>query len=193
MKQIILIFTALFLVVSCGKIKEKQRQNMIDEVKFEDSLLSVSNTKRMKAITKSRSIAIIAAEDIKLSSFNRVLQNGDLVATLLKGRGPYTVFAPEDEAFETLNYDEFDENESAGFSKLFILNRALPYEKLKAEILENRHQLLVENMEGSRLKFIEKDGDVYIKSASGELLKLAKPAKASNGFLYKINRIVGRN
>ncbi|HCV80933.1 MAG TPA: hypothetical protein DGQ38_07785, partial [Zunongwangia profunda] len=85
------------------------------------------------------------------------------------------------------------ENESAGFSKLLILNRALPYEKLKAEILENRHQLLVENMEGSRLKFIEKDGDVYIKSASGELLKLAKPAKASNGFLYKINRIVGRN
>ena len=166
---------------------------MIDEVKFEDSLLSVSNTKQMKAITKSRSIAIIAAEDIKLSSFNRVLQNGDLVAILLKGRGPYTVFAPEDEAFETINYDEFDENESAGFSKLFILNRALPYEKLKAEILENRHQLLVENMEGSRLKFIEKDGDVYIKSASGELLKLAKPAKASNGFLYKINRIVGRN
>ena len=166
---------------------------MIDELKLEDSLLSISNTRRMKAITESRSIAIIAAEDVKLSNFNQILQNGDLAATLLKGRGPYTVFAPEDEAFENINYAEFNENESASFSKLFMLNRALPYEKLKAEIIENQHQLLLENMEGSRLEFVEKDGEIYIKSAAGVLLKLAKPAKASNGFLYKINGIVGRN
>ena len=166
---------------------------MIDELKLEDSLLSISNTRRMKAITESRSIAIVAAEDVKLSNFNQILQNGDLAATLLKGRGPYTVFAPQDDALENINYAEFNEYESAGFSKLFMLNRALPYEKLKAEIIENQHQLLVENMEGSKLEFVEKEGDIYIKSASGELLKLAKPAKASNGFLYKITGIVGRN
>lgn len=189
----LLIFAALFLLASCDKLKEKQQQNMIDELKLEDSLLSISNTRRMKAITESRSIAIITAEDVKLSNFNQILQNGDLAATLLKGRGPYTVFAPQDDAFENINYAEFNEYESAGFSKLFMLNRALPYEKLKAEIIENQHQLLLENMEGSRLEFVEKDGEIYIKSAAGVLLKLAKPAKASNGVLYKINGIVGRN
>ena len=182
MKQILLIFAALFLLASCDKLKEKQQQNMIDELKLEDSLLSISNSRRMKAITESRSIAIIAAEDVKLSNFNQILQNGDLATTLLKGRGPYTVFAPEDEAFENINYAEFNENESASFSKLFMLNRALPYEKLKTEIIENQHQLLLEN---SRLEFVEKDGEIYIKSAAGVLLKLAKPAKASNGFYIK--------
>ena len=193
MKFVILILAILFSLISCNKLKQKQQQNVLYELKIEDSLLSVQNAKRMKAIAKSQSIAIIVAEDVELSNFNQVLQNGDLAATLLKGRGPYTVFAPEDEAFENINYVEFNENESAGFSKLFILNRALPYEKLKAEIIENRHQLLLENMEGSRLEFEEKDGEIYIKSASGELLKLAKPAKASNGFLYKINGIVAQN
>ena len=193
MKFVILILAILFSLISCNKLKQKQQQNVLYELKIEDSLLSVQNAKRMKAIAKSQSIAIIVAEDVELSNFNQVLQNGDLAATLLKGRGPYTVFAPEDEAFENINYVEFNENESAGFSKLFILNRALPYEKLKAEIIENRHQLLLENMEGSRLGFEEKDGEIYIKSASGELLKLAKPAKASNGFLYKINGIVAQN
>jgi len=193
MKSIILILAILFSLISCDKLKQKQQQNVLNELKIEDSLLSVQNAERMKAIAKSQSIAIIVAEDVELSNFNQVLQNGDLAATLLKGRGPYTVFAPEDEAFENINYVEFNENESAGFSKLFILNRALPYEKLKAEIIENRHQLLLENMEGSRLEFEEKDGEIYIKSASGELLKLVKPAKASNGFLYKINGIVAQN
>ncbi|MFC6861735.1 fasciclin domain-containing protein [Zunongwangia atlantica] len=193
MKSIILILAILFSLISCDKLKQKQQQNVLNELKIEDSLLSVQNAKRMEAAAKSQSIAILVAEDMELSNFNQVLQNGDLAATLLKGRGPYTVFAPEDEAFEKINYAEFNENESAGFSKLFMLNRALPYEKLKAEIIENRHQLLLENMEGSRLEFEEKDGEIYIKSASGELLKLAKPAKASNGFLYKINEIVAQN
>ncbi|SFC51305.1 Fasciclin domain-containing protein [Zunongwangia mangrovi] len=79
---------------------------MIDELKLEDSLVDISNTKRMKAITESRSIANIAAEDVKLSNFNQILQNGDLAATLLKGRGPYTVFAPQDDAFKNINYAE---------------------------------------------------------------------------------------
>ncbi|MCL6219765.1 fasciclin domain-containing protein [Zunongwangia pacifica] len=174
-------------------MKKQQQRNMIDEVKVEDSLLSVRNAQRIKALAESRSIAIIAMEDVTLSNFNRILQNGDLAATLLKGRGPYTVFAPEDEAFGEINYAEFDEYEAASFSKLFILNTSLPYEKLKAGIIENQHPLLLENMEGSTLKFVEKEGEIYIISTSDKLLKVSLPIKASNGFLYKIKGVAKRN
>ena len=65
-------------------------------------LLSLVTTLSLMASAQSSTIASVIAADARLMQMNSAIQRAEL-QTLYNGTGPYTVFAPTDQAFAALN------------------------------------------------------------------------------------------
>ncbi|WBL26304.1 fasciclin domain-containing protein [Zunongwangia sp. HGR-M22] len=186
MKKNIFFFVVFFSLLSCKKMKRHQREIIVEEVEKEEIVADERQEQQNEELQESRSIAVLIAENVEFTDFHFLLQKADLATNLLENHGPYTVFIPTNSSLESFEVDDFDEKETAKFSKFFILNRGVSYEDLKRKIENNEGEFFIENILGSKLQFIIKDNVIFLKSSNGYLLKVDKYAECSNGYLYKI-------
>lgn len=126
-----------------------------------------------------------AVADGSFSTLATALQSAGLVETL-KGDGPFTVFAPTDEAFAKLPEGTVEsllkpENRDKLVS---ILTYHVVPEKVKAEQVVDLDSAT--SAEGSDLKIKTKDGTVYINEATVVKTDIA----ASNGVIHVIDSVL---
>ena len=131
-----------------------------------------------------KDIVAVARSTSDLKTFCRLLESADLVNTL-KGKGPYTVLAPTDEAFKKLGMklDELQKPE----------NKAELQRVLKHHVLEGRQTAAdmtavksVKTLAGDRLTIAVKDDVVTVDTAN-----LTKTdIKASNGLIHIVDTVL---
>ncbi|MGD8426589.1 MAG: fasciclin domain-containing protein [Balneolaceae bacterium] len=158
------------------------------------SLLVFAFTSNLKS---EKTISEMVAENQDLSTLLTALQSADLVETL-KGEGPYTVFAPTNEAFNNLPAGKLDdllkpENKEE-------LAKILKYHVVSGEVyasdLEDGQML--ETLEGNKIKVSIKDspeeGMEGEESMAGVKINNAnvvtKDVMASNGIIHIIDGVV---
>ena len=101
----------------------------------------------------------------------------------LKGTGPFTVFAPTDEAFKKLPKEKLDSllKDKAALTKVLtyhVLNRKILSAELKTEKLKT--------VEGSSISIKLDDGKVKVDKA-----QVTKPdMMADNGVIHAINKVL---
>jgi len=135
-----------------------------------------------KEMTMTKDIVAIAAADCK--TLAAAVQAAGLVETL-QGKGPFTVFAPTDEAFAAIQseVDKLLKPESkAKLSK--ILTYHVVSGKTKAADLKDGQELTT--VEGSKLKVTVKDGKVTVGGAK----VTAADIEASNGVIHVIDKVL---
>jgi len=133
-------------------------------------------------MTMTKDIVAIAAADCK--TLAAAVQAAGLVETL-QGKGPFTVFAPTDEAFAAIQseVDKLLKPESkAKLSK--ILTYHVVSGKTKAADLKDGQELTT--VEGSKLKVTVKDGKVTVGGAK----VTAADIEASNGVIHVIDKVL---
>jgi len=122
----------------------------------------------------------------------------DLVSTL-KGEGPFTVFAPTNEAFaalpdgtvESLLKPENKEKLTAVLTYHVVAGKLMAKDVLAA--IENADDGMVnlETVQGGTLTAYAEDGDVYLKDENDNTAKItAVDLKGSNGVIHVINSVV---
>lgn len=132
--------------------------------------------------TQTKDIVAIATESSK--TLTSALKAASLVDTL-KGKGPFTVFAPTDGAFSSIQKDVDSLLKPENKSKLTkVLNYHVVSGKLKSSDLRDGQELTT--VQGEKLKVSIKDKKVIVGGANVTGVDI----DASNGVIHVIDKVL---
>jgi len=155
-----------------------------------DTATDAQNTTQTEQVAATDTIVVVAQNTEDLSTLVSAVQAADLVETL-QGTGPYTVFAPTNDAFNALPAGTLDtllqpENKDQLSS---ILTYHVVAGDVKAADLSDGQ--VIDTVQGEKLTVSIRDGKVYIKDAKGgEALVTTADVAASNGTVHIINSVL---
>ena len=112
----------------------------------------------------------------------------DLVATL-KGEGPFTVFAPTDEAFAKLppgTVENLLKPENKEKLKEILLLHVVPGSVLAADVVKLKEAKTA----GGKTVSISTEGGVKVGTATGKASVVKTDIKASNGVIHVIDAVI---
>jgi uncharacterized surface protein with fasciclin (FAS1) repeats len=146
-------------------------------------------------VVTTAALPSVAHADPKVDLVDNAIANGNfktLVKALteaglvdtLKGKGPFTVFAPNDEAFARLPKGELE----ALLKDKKKLTAVLTYHVVAGKYLDDAAIKLksAKTVNGKSLKIKSKDGTVYVNDAKVTLANL----DASNGVIHAIDTVL---
>jgi uncharacterized surface protein with fasciclin (FAS1) repeats len=125
----------------------------------------------------------VAAGDFK--TLAAALKAADLIETL-KGKGPFTVFAPTDDAFGKLpkgTVEELLKPENKKKLTSILTYHVVPGRVLAADVVKLSK---AKTVQGSEAKIRVKDGKVYVDGA----VVTATDIKAGNGVIHVIDSVI---
>ena len=130
-------------------------------------------------------IVEVASETDNLSTLVAAVQAAELVETL-SGEGPFTVFAPTNEAFEALpdgTLESLLEPENRD-----MLVDILTYHVVSGEVMSGdlSDGMMPETVQGSQISVSISDGNVSINDAN----VVAADVEASNGVVHVIDSVI---
>lgn len=124
----------------------------------------------------------IAAGNKDFSTLVSLLKKADLVKAL-DGAGPFTVFAPTNEAFEAVPKADLD----ALLANPEKLKAVLLYHVVSGDITSDQIKPgMIKTLSGQDIDITVKDGKVYANDA--EVVKA--DVKASNGVIHVVNQVL---
>lgn len=139
------------------------------------------------APTEAPEMKNIVETAIAAGSFNTLVAavSAAGLADTLSGEGPFTVFAPTDEAFAALPAGTVDAllADPTGDLTQILLYHVLGSKAMAADVTDG---LEVETLQGSTVKFSVKDGNVMINDA----MIIAFDVEASNGVIHVIDAVI---
>lgn len=139
----------------------------------------------------------VAASNENFSTLVAAVQAADLVATL-NSNGPFTVFAPTNEAFAKLPEGTVEnllksENKALLSSVLtyhVVAGKFMAADVVKA-IAENNGEFVITTVNGEKLTAYVNDGKVMLKDAKGNVSTIIlTDVAASNGVIHAIDSVV---
>jgi uncharacterized surface protein with fasciclin (FAS1) repeats len=134
---------------------------------------------------KPKDIVDVARQAADLKTFSMLLEKSGLVETL-KEKGPYTVLAPTDEAFNRLGKEKLEnlqKPENKATLQRILKNHILSGRKTVAELEQDG---FVKTMAGDYVTVSAKDGVVMVDHA-----KVTKPdVEAGNGLIDMVDTVL---
>jgi uncharacterized surface protein with fasciclin (FAS1) repeats len=133
---------------------------------------------------KPKDIVAVANEQSNLKTFCKLLESAGLTETL-KGKGPYTVFAPTDEAFKKLGkqLDELQKPEKKAELQRILKHHVLDGRKTAADV---KNLKFAKTLAGDRVTIVVKDDVVMVDTA-----KVTKAdTEASNGLIHVVDIVL---
>jgi uncharacterized surface protein with fasciclin (FAS1) repeats len=138
-----------------------------------------------KAKTKDIVDTAVGAEGEIFSTLVAAVKAGDLVETL-KGKGPFTVFAPTNDAFAALpkgTVESLLKPENKAKLVKILTYHVVAGEVKAADVVKVKS---AKTVEGSEVKVNVKDGKVFINES--EVIKA--DIMATNGVIHVINKVL---
>lgn len=135
----------------------------------------------------SKDIVDITVSDGRFKTLALALKDAGLVE-ILKGQGPYTVFAPTDEAFAKLSSGTLDNLLKPADKQILrnILNYHVFQGKVLAEDVSKLAGKEITMASGDKAKIEVKDGSVYINGAK----VIATDIVGKNGVIHIIDTVM---
>lgn len=149
-----------------------------------DETTSSATSSASTAAASSETIAAAAQATPDLSTLVAALKAAGLVSTL-EGKGPYTVFAPTNQAFADIQptVDKLLEPGNKGELKKVLTYHVVPGVYTAADLKDGQK---LKTVEGQDLTVSVKDGTVKVNGATVEKADV----NASNGVVHIINEVL---
>ncbi|HEY9184230.1 MAG TPA: fasciclin domain-containing protein [Salegentibacter sp.] len=188
------------MFTSCedGKKKAEEEKEKLERQEAERAAELQAEEERME--WEANSIAAKTMEDDSLSSFAGALQNAELAQAFTEEEGPYTIFAPTNEAFEKVDQATLDtlmksENreELSELLKYHVVEDEITAEELSERIDEGNGEYTITTLSGASLTALKSGDDILLKDENGNTAKITKTdLEASNGVIHQIDGVVMR-
>lgn len=199
-KRILMLFWVVSLALTAceeGKRKEQEERQRLEqrEAEREAELRKEEEQRNWEA----NSLAARAMEEQSLSTFMTAMQNADLAKTFTEEEGPFTIFAPTDEAFENLEKAEMDtlfdndnEGELTSVLEYHMVQDEISYEELSERIKDGDGEYTITTMSGAELTALMSGEDIILKDGNGNTASLTQSSgiAASNGVLHLIDEVL---
>ncbi|PIX10496.1 MAG: fasciclin [Flavobacteriaceae bacterium CG_4_8_14_3_um_filter_34_10] len=203
LKKIVLSLAVIALLfASCDDSKKKEAEAQAaaqaELVKAEEeAALQAEEAAKVQAQYEATTIAAIAMSNENFSTLVSALVAADL-ATTMKSEGPYTVFAPTNEAFSKLPKGALDnllkpENKEklAALLTYHVVSGEFKAADVMKAIQDNKNSYEVVTLQGEKLTLSLKDDKVMIKDAKGGVATVViADVDASNGVIHAIDKVV---
>ena len=138
-----------------------------------------------KGCAKGKDIVDTAVSAGQFKTLAAALKAADLVETL-KGKGPFTVFAPTDKAFEKLpegTVETLLKPENKEKLTAILTYHVVPGKVLAADVVKLSE---AKTVQGSKVQIAVRNGKVKVNNAK----VTATDIEASNGVIHVINRVI---
>ncbi|MGS2727113.1 fasciclin domain-containing protein [Psychroserpens sp. BH13MA-6] len=147
--------------------------------------------------TAQKSIVDIAVGNDDFSTLVTALKAADLVGAL-QGDGPFTVFAPTNDAFAkidsaTLNSLLEPKNKEALSNILtyHVVSGKLSASDVVAALKKGKGKVELKALNGQTLTVLQKDGKIWLKDQNGNYSEIVSTdVMGSNGVIHVINQVV---
>ena len=192
MKTMIKGISVLFmgaLIVSCGENKKELADN---------STAYSENTKTL-AVNEAAdpSIAAVASSNENFSTLVAALSAADLVSTL-DSEGPFTVFAPTNDAFAKLPEGTVEEllkpenrEKLTSILTYHVVAGEYNAEAVINAIKKNNGSFTAPTIEGGRIVFTIENGNVILTDVQNRTSTVVTPdVDASNGVIHSIDTVI---
>jgi len=148
-------------------------------------------------VTAQETIVDVAVGNKNFSTLVTALKAANLV-TALQGDGPFTVFAPTNDAFakidsETLSslLEEKNQNALANILTYHVVPGKLTATDVVAALKKGNGAVDLKALNGQVLSVMEKDGKIWLKDTNGNYSEItATDVMGSNGVIHVINAVV---
>jgi len=139
---------------------------------------------------KSGNIVVVASDTPSLSTLVTAIKAASLVETL-KGTGPYTVFAPTNDAFKALPEGTLAtllEPENVDMLKSILTYHVVSGKVMASELSDGQE---ITTVQGGKLTVKITDGKVYLIDAKGNQVMVEKTdVNADNGIVHVIGGVL---
>ncbi|WP_411894678.1 fasciclin domain-containing protein [Winogradskyella sp. A2] len=147
--------------------------------------------------TAQNTIVDVAVSNENFSTLVAALKAADLVGAL-QGDGPFTVFAPTNEAFAKIDQNALadllkPENKKALTN--ILTYHVIPANLMAADVVaalkKGNGKVEVKALNGTVLTVMQKDGKIWLKDQAGNYSEItATDVKGSNGVIHVIDTVV---
>ena len=197
-----LLFTVFalsaFIFTSCedNKKKEQEDAERMEQMEAEREAEMQAEQERMEM--ESNSIAAKAMETDTLSTLVSALQTAEMSELLTVSEGPYTVFAPNNAAFEKVDKATLDnlmmqENQEdlTNLLEYHVVEDEITSQELVDKINENDGEFTISTLDGGELKAtLEGENVVLTDEAGNKATVVQADVDASNGVVHIIDAVV---
>jgi transforming growth factor-beta-induced protein len=138
---------------------------------------------------KLSDIVDTAVADGRFTTLVAAVQAAGLVDTL-KGEGPFTLFAPTDEAFAKLpagTVEDLLKPENLETLTNILLYHVVPGKVMAADVVQLDGQMVDTALEGEQIKITVKDGKVYLNDTVQVIIT---DVETSNGVIHVIDAVL---
>jgi len=141
------------------------------------------------AVPAPKDIVDTAVADVRFTTLVAAVQAAGLVDTL-KGEGPFTVFAPTDDAFAKLpagTVEDLLKPENLETLTNILLYHVVPGKVMAADVVQLDGQMVDTALEGQQIKITVKDGNVYLNDTVQVIIT---DIETSNGVIHVIDTVL---
>lgn len=147
--------------------------------------------------TAQGTIVDVAVGNENFTTLVAALKAGDLVAAL-QGNGPFTVFAPTNDAFAkidnaTLNslLEPKNQKALANILTYHVVSGKLTATDVVAALKKGKGKVELKALNGQTLTVMQKDGKIWLKDQAGNYSEItATDVMGSNGVIHVIDSVV---
>ncbi|MEM1044271.1 MAG: fasciclin domain-containing protein [Bacteroidota bacterium] len=174
---------ALAAFIGCGDTEAPAADDIA-----EDDTMAEDGT--MEDDTMAGDSPLVVAEGAGLTTFRTAVAQAGLDETL-SGEGPFTIFAPSDEAFQALpegTLESLLEEENRDQLTKILTYHVLPTSAMSGDI---SGQLNVASVQGQELAVAAADGGVTVTDAQGNVANVTSADMATNnGVIHVIDSVL---
>ena len=199
-KHIFFIVFISISIIACKNDTEKSNSQSGNEpaVEEKDPTRQINESLKEKQVNSVVSKMMFTDES---KSFVRYLISADMIDQLSIEDGPFTIFAPSNEAFDALTgvqkstLQNYREKESlASALRSHIVSGNMDSAMLVQEIKKNRGKLTLTTLSGSELKFSRNGSDILVTDENGATATIGKcDIKGSNGVVHLLDAVLFLN
>lgn len=200
--KIKMLFTVLALsavvFTSCDDNKKKEQEEKERMEQMEAEREAEMQAEQEKQEMESNSIAAKAMDTDTLSTLVEALKSAELAEMLKSEEGPFTVFAPNNAAFEKVDQATMDElmkeenkDKLAGILKYHVVDQKVMSSDLVKMIQDNDGTYEINTVGGGSLDASLEGDNVVLTDESGNKATVVQAdVDASNGVVHIIDAVV---
>ena len=186
-------------LTSCNNNKKNEDENaMNDSIQMANQREADMRANEAKMQMESNSIASKAMDTQELSTLSNALQSAGLATMLKEDGGPYTVFAPTNDAFSKVGQSKLDdlmkdENQDnlKDILQYHVVKDSITSDMLSQKIKDNNGSYKMNTAGGGEITAMMNGNDIVLKDETGKTAKIVKAdISASNGVVHEIDAVL---
>tara|TARA_R100000935_G_C2829535_1_gene164242 strand:- start:103 stop:735 length:633 start_codon:yes stop_codon:yes gene_type:complete len=203
-KQLLIVTTlSVFAFTSCDDSKKKEQEEKdkmeMERMEAEEATREADmKMEQEKMEMQSNSIAAKAMATAELSTLVSALQSAELATMMKEDEGPFTVFAPSNDAFSkvpkaTLDKLMMPENQAdlQTVLKYHVVSGEITSADLAKAIKDNNGTYKFNTVEGAELTAMMSGDKIVLKDGNGKTATVVQAdVDASNGVVHVIDAVV---